>query len=112
MMTLPLPVSPASIRTDLPPGDTIKIESPSIGPTSSTWTWSSPPDAGGGLNFQRGQTYFHPTSPVAPSTITKIAITHPQPFNDRFAKIRPLDLELAIQRGVFFKAYPSAPTAS
>src|SRR6185295_15062450 len=81
-MTLPFPASPASIKTDLPSGEMIRIESPLTGPTSSTWTCSSLPDAGGGLVFHHGKTNFQPTYPAAAKTTTRTAATQPQPLVD------------------------------
>src|SRR5687767_5604782 len=82
-IALPLPASPASIKTVFPADETINIESPLTGPTSSTCTRSSPPDAGGGFVFHHGRTYFHPTYPAALSTTTRTAAAHPQPLIDR-----------------------------
>src|SRR5688572_6461119 len=83
--TLPLPVSPASIRMVFPVGEIIRIESPLTGPTSSTNTFSSAPEAGGGCALHHGSTYFQPAYPAPPSTTTRTAIAHPQPLIDRRA---------------------------
>src|SRR6476620_9391172 len=82
-MTFPLPASPASIKTDLPPGATIRIESPSIGPTSSTCTCSSPVGFGGSER-SRGKPHFQNAAPPAPSRTTSTAMAQPHPLVERF----------------------------
>src|ERR1700737_4312666 len=88
-MTLPLPASPASIKTDFPAGEMIRIESPSIGPTSSTWTCNSPVGLGG-RERSHGKPHFQnaPTLPAIKSTST--AMAHPHPRVDRFTVHSPV----------------------
>src|SRR4029453_2105279 len=72
-------VSPASIKTFFPAGETIRIASPLTGPTSSTWTWSSPPEGGGGRCFHLGRINFQPAKTAAPITTNRTAAAHPHP---------------------------------
>src|ERR1043166_2019323 len=76
---LPFVVSPASISTVLPAGEVMSIESPLTGPTSSTRTVSSPPDAGGGWLRNHGRTNFQYAAPAATTTRNSTAIAQPQP---------------------------------
>src|SRR5436305_5773552 len=59
------------------------MESPSIGPTSSTCTCNSPAGFGGRVRHH-GSTHFQPTIALAPNKIMSTAIAHPHPRVARF----------------------------
>src|SRR5262249_50630247 len=73
---------------DLPAGETIRIESPSMGPTSNTCTCNSPVGFGGRVRSQ-GNPHFQKAAPPAPSTSTSTAITQPHPRVERFNVCSP-----------------------